>query len=56
MATYEEQIENLLIQDIGAVKECERSAFLWSHFGDGWDLDCYAVPPHRLRSATEVHA
>ncbi len=28
--------------------------FLRPHFGDGWDLVCYAVPPHRLR--TEVPA
>ena len=40
MATYEEQLENLLREDIGAVKERERDAF--------------AVPPHRLR--TEVSA
>jgi FkbM family methyltransferase len=30
--------------------------FLRPHFGDGWDLVYYAVPPHRLRSTAEVDA
>ncbi len=30
--------------------------FLRHHDGDGWQTVCYAVPPHRLRGAAEVHA
>lgn len=30
--------------------------FLRQHFADGWDVVCYAVPPHRLRSAVKGSA
>lgn len=45
------RIPSLILSLVGSYK-----LFLRPHFGDGWDLVCYAVPPHRLRSADEVHA
>ena len=45
------RIPSLILSLVGNYK-----LFLRPHFGDGWDIVCYAVPPHRLRSAAEVHA
>jgi hypothetical protein len=66
MASYQAQLENLLIEDIGAVKEREPTA--WDHLlagaigrsrprrDVGRELVCFSIPPPRLHRAAEVHA
>lgn len=66
MARYEEQIENLLVEDIGTVQERERTAFdrflvkvngqVRPHRDEGREFVCYTVPPPRFCNQVEGSA